>query len=256
MKNSGLKKIQLLLLTFSILGKCYGQKNDRSVDYFSTEPFVNYPYYHFQLTPDNRYVTKLNYNYGEGIFLAINQNRMQFKTGIWHSTKEYYTNPSYLGNTIDRIDYNLDYINIPLLLGVRLNEMQAKKNAIVLTTGIIFTNAYDFNSVTKYNNGTIVTKNLNFQSRTGISARFGLRYQYNFTENWSFFIDGYTDFKITKEYNEYVAGLGSGAGFVPSTYNLPDDRLLFGTNIGIAYCFGNQGRLLKKMQSAKPKDNP
>ena len=220
-----LRHVILAALILSFAKECICQRNTPLQPFVSAEVYANYPYYLQIKNP------KLNYNYGGGFFIALNQRNIQFKTGVWYNTKEYFEKPTYPGNKKDRIDYHVNYYNIPFLISKKFKNDSINHNEYWFTAGLVFNNAKTFRSITHYSNGEVLSEKLNFNKQTGMSLRFGLRYAHSFNRNWFVFADLFTDLKVSRENGP--SGSQNLGNF--NDYSLPDDRILLGLNAGISY---------------------
>jgi hypothetical protein len=212
-------KIFIAFLFCSIPG--YAQKG--SDIFFSSEARLIYPQYF------TKYEQKFNDGIG-GLFIG-NMKRLRFKTGLLFTTKNYLEQFEST-SLIDKITYNLDYFNIPMLFDLELRRRDSIKNQYFFSPGIVFNIPRNYKSITYYKNGTPSTlneapDNYNF----GSSARLGFIYQRKLTRLLNINIETYVDYKFQLDYLEF----NNSSPHWHSSYS--NDRLSLGINLGIEWLY-------------------
>jgi len=212
-----MKKILYSLLLTLLAFKTYSQEKD----YFSTEFDANYYYYFVGNDNTN------NFNYGFSFFFSKYIHKLKFSAGVNYSTKSYNSQEDFL-NSISKREYNLKYLNIPIIVNIQI--MSQKGFFVSILTGFGFNNIVDYNIKTYYMNGGYVTdNNLLDDKRLSITYMLGTTFSKSIEKKIILNMSPIINYKLIPDYKEQR----------PNYKNIPNDKLSFGFKIGIEYGFKN-----------------
>lgn len=195
-----LNALCLFLFLFITNNKVYAQinqtdsvkSNHNIKPVFSTELNFSYP---------NYFMKNEKFNYGFGGSLSVKLNRVKISLGLNYRTKkyvEYWYNNSYF----DKIEYDIDYYNIPVTISFLLfNKDLKKKNDLIIGAGIVFNIPHKYEAIIPYKHPLPVPSpyhpdNIGF----GESFKFSLRYQRYIAKRLDFFFSGTCYYKFFPEY--------------------------------------------------------
>jgi len=198
----------------------FGQHNEN----FSGEINANYTYYYIS----NK---RINYfNYGFSALLSYRTDKFKFSSGINYSTKNSYYRiiPNVSNNFLEKRDYEIQYINIPVLY--TFGEQSLKKINFGLVSGIIFNYIVNYDITSYYLNSTPTFEdNVKSGQKTGISLRLGTNISKYINDKISINLSPFIDYKFEFDHKNYY--------YRPDYRQLTDDRLSFGFIFGIEYLF-------------------
>lgn len=197
----------------------------------SISAFGGYPYYFMQL---NKYGSSSELynapNYMIGIAVSKYIRTFKVEVGFAYATKNY---AFHFHNTLseyDKIEVELEYYYIPIMLHSRL--FTDKKNTVSLGVGVVFLKPFGYSEETFYKDGTKKNPNdfVPVDYKWGNSARLGFSYARHIAESdFRLFADVYGDYKFALDYNDPGSSLKYS--------DLTDDRFKMGINIGIEWFF-------------------
>lgn len=212
--------LSYILLVF-VLVEAYCQEGSFLSSEFRAE------YYHYSI--GNNYQNK--FNYGLYILVSLNTERIKMSTGFGYSTKSYlqesHTNPYSSYQSINRIDYNLKYLRIPLTTEIRLFSFSRNYVCSILT-GFVFNQIVGYD-IARYNERSenYTEKGLINNRELGISLLLGATISNFILYNWKVNISPFLNYSLIADHNNQR----------PNYRNIPEDKLTVGLGIGVEYLF-------------------
>lgn len=204
-----LSSLLLVLLTLEI----YSQERN----YFSTEFDANYFYYFVGNDNTN------NFNYGFSFLCSKYMHKLKLSTGVNYSTKSYYSQED-IYNSIAKREYNLRYLNIPIIANIDL--ISQKELSISLLTGFGFNNIVYYSIETYFLNGDSENDNDLLQAKKmGVTYMLGTTFSKSIGEKFILNLSPIANYKLIPDYTDQR----------PIYKNIPNDRLSLGFRIGIEY---------------------
>lgn len=221
-----MKKIIIFAILALFIGQIHAQKND----FLSLQVGVGY-YNYPNLKSDDFY-----FNYGLSPLLFLNINKLKIGSGVNFSTKKYsYEYEITPMNNISNKLYDINYLNVPILIGYRLYEK--KLNRFDILAGVSFDHLIKFKTTTthKYNDGNVsVTDNIletdKPVSHSGISLMFSIYYYRQIFNQLDVFVSPFAEFKVRNE----------GEDNPRYNWRFPDKRFACGLKIGLEFNFKKQ----------------
>ena len=212
-------RIFIICFLFFRLSLSFGQH----VEKFSAEIDIGYTYYYIS---NNR---ADYFNYGISTLISYNIDKYALSTGINYSTKNSYYNvvPDASNNFLKKRDYDLQYINIPILF--KFGEHSVKKISYRLISGFVFNHIVNYDITSYYlNNTPALEKDVKASQKTGISLRLGGNLSHHLRNKICVNLSPFIDYKFELDHKDY---------YRPDYKQLTDDRFSFGIKLGIEYFF-------------------
>lgn len=187
---------------------------------FSTEIDLNYYYF------GNKSYEENYFNSGISVMFSYYKEKFKFSSGLNYSTKNYYyLNEPTLSYPLEKRDYFLNYLNIPML--VYFPYMSSGKFHFQFFNGLVYNFILDYTIKSYYyNKPTDIENNIDAGQRMGISARAGVNVGYAVSRRFFINLSPFADYKFWMDHDD---------NYRPSYKNLSDNRFLFGVRIAFEY---------------------
>ena len=208
-------------ILFIIIGLSSINVNGQDTCGLSIEIDANY-YYHFVGGNTNN-----RFNYGFSLLISKKLEKLKISLGLDYSTLYYYydvepTSPSFLKMR----EYDLQYINVPLLIGYEAKKNKSLK--IVILGGVIFNKIVSYHLTSYYLNAPPITENGSYPSNNlGLTIRFGTDISKALSKRFNLNAGPFVDYKLIKNGQEQR----------PDSRNTPDIVGSLGFKLGIEYNF-------------------
>lgn len=211
-----MKKNALFFVLYIIAYEIYGQKNN-----FSTEINVNYTYYFVGENNSN------NLNYGFSLFASKYIQKLKLSTGINYAIKSYNSQSDQL-YSIQKREYNLKYLNIPIIANIDI--FSQNKFISCILTGIAFNQITDFNIKTYYLNGETITDiNLLSNRKLGLSFMLGTTFSLLIGDKYLLNLSPVINYKLIPDHDNQR----------PNYKNIPNDKVSIDLKFGVEYIFNH-----------------
>jgi hypothetical protein len=212
-----MKRCILIILSLSFL---YVEAQDNRD--WSSEIDANYYYY---FTGNN---TNNDFNYGFSLLLSRKLDRLKISSGLSYSTlKYYYTADPTPTNSLEKREYNLRYLNVPLLVAYYC--LDSKKNVnILIESGLIVNTVVSYNITSYYLNQPTIDEEGSFSDNNfGLTFRLGTNISSVLINRFILNAGPFVDYKF----------INNGEGNSPDYRNIPDVNLSIGFRVGVEYNF-------------------
>jgi hypothetical protein len=192
---------------------------------FSTEIDLNYYYF------ENKSYEENYFNPGISVMFAYFKEKFKFSAGVNYSTKNYYyLNEPSLSYPLEKRDYYLKYLNIPML--VYFPNIPSRKFNFQFFNGLVYNFILDYTIKSYYyNKPTEIENNIDAGQRMGISARVGVNVGFAVSRRFSINLSPFVDYKFWMDHDQ---------NYRPSYENLSENRFLFGARIAFEYVIKKQ----------------
>src|ERR1035437_9283796 len=155
-----------LFCCFLLFVFCFNELSAQKKNYFSIE--IDADYYHYVVAN-----AKNRFNYGSSLLISADIARINVSSGInWSKEDSYYTDkPTSSNNFFEKRNYRVRFFNIPVLVKIRINQLEKIKIGIV--SGLIY-NKLISSHITSYYLGQepLIEKDIQVGS-IGFSWRLG-----------------------------------------------------------------------------------
>ena len=161
-------------------------------DHFSIEVDVNYFHYYFSGNSVN------NFNYGFSLLGSKYMHRLKVSSGINYSTR-YYENPGSAFHFEKKLDYSIDYLNIPVILNFGIISLESFRFSII--TGLLLTYVIEHRIDIHYLNNEITPKNIDVKA-AGSTLSYGINLSWAMNNKFSFNLSP-SGYYIINPYHDY-----------------------------------------------------
>lgn len=192
----------------------------------SSEVYLFYPY---PMLPSLEPI-----NCGVGAEVSENFNPFKASVGVFVYRIQSVAN---IGTTQKQV-LNIDYINFPILVKIKLNRLNSK-NVLLLNTGFVINVPRNYKNTLYDNNNNVLKQDVAAKYGNGTSLRLGLQYSKFVKQRLSFYSSVYCDLKFQKD----VINIYSQTPH-PGNDSYEGASMFWGVSVGMEFSFNGYAKHL------------
>ncbi len=217
-----MKKLSLFLI---LINTCLFASGNENKSYSSIEIDAIYGY-HFIVKEHHNFHNNYK-NCGFSLFFPRHINKLKVSLGVNYYSRSYYYIPDYT-TTLQRRNYNIQYLNLPMLIHLEVVSLKSVKLNILI--GASFNSIFDYKTESVYPNKIVVNENnINIWNNLGLGLVQGITIVKPLNQKMNLNVSHFANTKLISEtyvyddvyFNEYPIY----------------DRWSVGIKIGIEYIF-------------------